>query len=54
MTGRYPIHTGLLSGPIVSKEPYGLGLDEKLLPQYPKDLGYSTHGVGKVRVKGYV
>ncbi|KAF4528518.1 hypothetical protein B566_EDAN016937 [Ephemera danica] len=30
-----------------ASQPYGLGLEEKLLPQYFKDLGYSTHIVGK-------
>ena len=41
-------NTGLQHSVIHSPEPYGLGLDEKLLPQYLKDLNYSTHAIGKV------
>eukprot|EP00118_Oscarella_pearsei_P018833 m.195823 g.195823 ORF g.195823 m.195823 type:complete len:516 (+) comp39521_c1_seq2:37-1584(+) len=47
MTARYPIHTGMQHNVIMGPAPYGLGLDEKLLPQYLKQLGYSTHAVGK-------
>ena len=28
-------------------QPYGLGLEEKLLPHYMKDHGYAAHMVGK-------
>ena len=35
---------------IMGGQPYGLGLEEKLLPQYLKDLGYVTRAVGKVHV----
>ncbi|ELU18717.1 hypothetical protein CAPTEDRAFT_218441 [Capitella teleta] len=47
MTGRHPVHLGLQHDVIVWAQPYGLGLNETLLPQYLKTLGYSTHMVGK-------
>ena len=37
-------------GVIMAGQPYGLSLEEKLLPQYLKDLGYATHAVGKVQI----
>ncbi|KAI0221731.1 Arylsulfatase B [Lamellibrachia satsuma] len=47
LTGRHPIHTGMQQGVIAGAQPYGLGLNETLLPQYLKTLGYKTHIVGK-------
>ncbi|XP_066269876.1 arylsulfatase B-like isoform X12 [Branchiostoma lanceolatum] len=47
MTGRHPIHTGLQHGVIIGAQPYGLGLNETVLPQYLKQLGYATRMVGK-------
>ena len=38
-----------MQGVIYASQPYGLGLNETLMPQYLKQLGYATHGVGKVR-----
>ena len=37
------------NGVILAAQPYGLGLNETLMPQYLKELGYATHGVGKVQ-----
>ena len=34
---------------ILATQPYGLGLNETLMPQYLKQLGYATHAVGKVQ-----
>ena len=36
---------------ILASQPFGLGLNETLLSQYLKELGYATHAVGKVVVK---
>ncbi|XP_012270493.1 arylsulfatase B [Orussus abietinus] len=47
MTGKHPIHTGMQHEVLKGAEPRGLPLEEKLLPQYLQDLGYSTHIVGK-------
>ena len=40
---------GLQKGVVFADEPFGLGLNETLLPQYLKKYGYRTHMVGKVR-----
>ncbi|CAH1798588.1 unnamed protein product [Owenia fusiformis] len=47
LTGRYPIHTGLQHSVLVGSAPYGLALDEMVLPQYLKAQGYRNHMVGK-------
>ncbi|XP_077533183.1 arylsulfatase B-like [Haemaphysalis longicornis] len=47
LTGLYPIHTGTQHFVIMPAEPRGLSLENKLLSEYLKDLGYETHLVGK-------
>ncbi|CAG0921257.1 unnamed protein product [Notodromas monacha] len=47
LTGKYPIHTGMEHSVILETEPWGLGLDEILLPEYLAPLGYTRHIVGK-------
>ncbi|GFR70811.1 arylsulfatase [Elysia marginata] len=47
MTGRHPIHTGMEHNVIVGSMPYGLPLNETVLPQYLNQLGYQSHIVGK-------
>jgi len=47
MTGRYPIRLGLQVGVIRPWATYGLGLNERTLPQALKAVGYRTEMVGK-------
>ena len=47
MTGHYPILTGGQFVSIRGMEPIGIPTKFKLMPQFLKDLGYSTHGIGK-------
>jgi len=41
-------YSGVQHGVFHNKQPSGLPENEKILPEYLKDLGYSTHAVGKV------
>ncbi|KMY93299.1 arylsulfatase B [Drosophila simulans] len=47
MTGKYPIHTGMQHTVLYAAEPRGLPLEEKILPQYLNELGYTSHIAGK-------
>jgi len=47
MTGRHPMQLGLQRGVTFPTEPWGLGLNETIFPQYLKRFGYATHMVGK-------
>lgn len=47
MTGKYPPRIGMQHFPIDAGEPWGLDLSQKILPQYMKEGGYSTHLIGK-------
>lgn len=46
LTGVYPFKLGLQRG-FGKHTPEGIPLNTTLLPQYMKDLGYQTHGLGK-------
>ncbi|XP_055526842.1 arylsulfatase B-like [Wyeomyia smithii] len=47
MTGKHPINIGMQHHVIESDQPWGLGLDQKLMPQYFQEAGYKTRLVGK-------
>lgn len=47
MTGRYPMRLGLQVGVIRPWAKYGLGLEERMLPQALHDVGYTTIILGK-------
>ena len=45
MTGRYNIRYGFASGVLKPAKPYGLPINETLLPQYLNELGFESHMV---------
>nr|ATE50179.1 arylsulfatase 4 [Psylliodes chrysocephala] len=47
LTGKYPIHTGMQHLVVLEPEPWGLPLNETLMPQLLKQNGYATHAIGK-------
>lgn len=47
LTGKYESNLGMQHFVIASDQPYGLGLNEKLMPEYLREAGYSTYIVGK-------
>lgn len=47
MTGKYPSTIGMQHFVIDSDEPWGLPLEEKIMPEYFKEAGYSTSLFGK-------
>ncbi|PRD36580.1 UNVERIFIED_CONTAM: Arsb [Trichonephila clavipes] len=48
----FPAARGLQHDVIYAAAPWGLSPDEKILPQYLKELGYTTRGIGKSGTNG--
>ena len=53
MTGKSAMRLGI-TRPISKNQKLGLGLEEKILPQYLKDLNYSTYLLGKWHLGSYI
>lgn len=47
LTGKYMLRTGMQHHVISNPEPWGLPVKERVLPEYLRELGYSTNLVGK-------
>lgn len=54
MTGRYNFRTGMQDSLIHPTEPRGLPLDQVLLPEKLRDVGYHTRMVGKWHLGGHM
>ena len=46
--------SGMQHGVIMGGSPWGLSLDEKIMPQYLGELGYKSHIVGKVNASQFI
>lgn len=44
MTGRYPIHFGLMRGVVKPDQKFGLSIDEEMLPEMLAKAGYDSRG----------
>ena len=53
MTGKSAMRLGI-TRPISKNQKLGLGLEEKILPQYLKELNYSTYLLGKWHLGSYI
>ncbi|XP_012055336.1 PREDICTED: arylsulfatase B-like [Atta cephalotes] len=53
LSGRHPLRTSMQGYPLKGAEPRGLHLNDTLLPEYLRKLGYTTHLLGKWHV-GYL
>jgi arylsulfatase A-like enzyme len=53
MTGKSALRLGI-TRPISKNQKLGLGLEEKILPQYLKELNYSTYLLGKWHLGSYI
>ena len=53
MTGKSAMRLGI-TRPISKNQKLGLGLEEKILPQYLKELNYTTYLLGKWHLGSYI
>ena len=53
MTGKSAMRLGI-TRPVSKNQKLGLGLEEKILPQYLKELNYSTYLLGKWHLGSYI